>query len=116
MSSSGDVLISLFFAVHPQALEQVQQSMIVLSRRVQEHRQPRRSGTKPSTTKVSGLSVLPAKRGGPSGAERSTSGGSKMTAAAELLFLCEYAADIVYTLAATLAAANPTQYPLGVRW
>jgi hypothetical protein len=99
--------------------------MIVLSRRVQESRQPRRSGVKHSTTKVSGLSVTgsnQAKRGG------SSSGGSpvdrntsKLSAAAELTFLCEFAVDIVYTLSATLAAAIDTSGPvflnsLGVRW
>jgi hypothetical protein len=100
--------------------------MIVLSRRVQENRQPRRSGVKQSTTKVSGLSVAAgsnqAKRGG------SSSGGSpadrsaiKLSAAAELTFLCEFAVDIVYTLSATLAAAIDTSGPvflnsLGVRW
>jgi hypothetical protein len=100
--------------------------MIVLSRRVQESRQPRRSGIKQSTTKVSGLSVAAgsnqAKRGGgSSGGSPTDRNTSKLSAAAELTFLCEFAVDIVYTLSATLAAAIDASGPvflnsLGVRW
>lgn len=83
-----------------QALEQVQQSFIVLSRRILDSKHAKGS-SKAGATKVSGLSVLSLERKA-SGSEKSS--GSKLSSAEELLFLCEFAADIVYTLQATLSA------------
>jgi hypothetical protein len=90
-----------------QAMDQVRQSFIVLSRRILDGKHARGSSGKAGATKVSGLSVLSLERK-PSGSDKS-SGGSKLTSAEELLFLCEFAADIVYTLQGTLAAIQHAQ-------
>jgi hypothetical protein len=83
----------------------VHQSFIVLSRRILDAKHSKGSG-KSSGTKVSGLSVLSLERKS-SGQEKA----SKLSAAEELLFLCEFAADIVYTLQATLSAIQHAQLP-----
>lgn len=83
------------------ALEQIYQAMIVLSRKVQESRQPRSSGIKAPAVKVGGLSVLSQDKRSQSSDK---AGGGKILPSVELQFLCEFAVDIVFTLYSTLNA------------
>lgn len=80
----------------------MQQSVIILSRKVLDNNKTKSIlGKAKVDTKISNLSVVSLQR-----SQSSQDKAGKQTAAEELSFLCEFAADIVYSVASFLAALS----------
>lgn len=78
------------------------QSVIILSRRLLERKYSGDSGkSRTEAKKVSGLSVVSGLKPTPAQEKQ-----SKLSAAEELVFLCEFGTDIVYSVSSFIAAVQ----------